>query len=395
MMLRKVVGFLKKEVVLSVAWMVALISGIWVHPSQAYWGYIDWKSLGILWSLMAIVQGLRQNYVFDKMGWVLLGRTKKLWQLNAVLVFLCFFSSMFVTNDVALITFVPFAVLMLKKSRHEEVIVPVVILQTLAANLGSMLTPIGNPQNLYLYGISDLSITAFLGCMLPYSVCAAMLLVVQLFLLKGKGEPINMMSLLVQEKEAAIHSTTENKETREQYLKKTKQRRMRIVAYGLLFLVALLSVMNIVPFELLVASVLIIVGIFEYRILCKVDYILLLTFVGFFIFTGNIREIGLIRNLLQSLVDGREILVGVLASQGISNVPAALLLSGFTRNYRALLVGVNIGGLGTMIASMASLISYKIFANEYPEQKGKYFLKFTVMNIIFLIVLGGEAWLLS
>lgn len=393
--MKKVVEFIKKETVLSIAWLVAIASAFWVHPSKEYFSYIDWRSLGILWSLMAIVQGLKSNYVFDKMGWVLLGRTRKVWQLNSVLILLCFVSSMFITNDVALITFVPFAVMMLKKCKHEELMIPVIVLQTVAANLGSMLTPIGNPQNLYLYGLSGLSLGEFVACMLPYTLLAGILLTGSLALLKGKNEKIVIMDLIMQEKGDAIRNPVQNNMTKEEHVINEKRGRKRILIYFLLFLLALLTVVHVVPFVMLVVSVLILIGILEFDVLLKVDYTLLLTFIGFFIFTGNVGKIAPIKEILQTLVLGHETVVGIGASQVISNVPAALLLSGFTSNYKALLVGVNLGGLGTLIASMASLISYKIFVNEYNESKGKYFVTFTLVNILYLALLGVEAFVIQ
>lgn len=375
--MKKIIRFIKKETVLSVAWALAVLSAFWIKPSASYFEYIDWRSLGILWSLMAIMQGLKSNGVFEAIGWKLLHKTKKVWQLALVLIFLCFFTSMFITNDVALITFVPFTVMILINCQKEDIMIPIVVLQTIAANLGSMLTPIGNPQNLYLYGISDLSLKDFIYWMLPYSVVSGVLLLLGLVTIKGKSDSI------VEEK----HPKREPKEN--------GKKAFRIISYLALFVFSLLVVARIFPYEYLVMVVIVVIGYFEYHVLFQVDYYLLLTFVGFFIFTGNMGHIEMVKNLLQELVGGKEMIVGILASQGISNVPAALLLSGFTNDYKSLLLGVNIGGLGTLIASMASLISYKFYVNQYPNKKGKYFIWFTVMNIIFLVILTTMAYLLN
>lgn len=360
----KIVEFVKKEVVLIVATVLAMISAFVVPPSMKYLEYIDWRVLGLLLCLMTVMAGLQKCGLFDWMGEALLKRTTKVWQLCLVLVMLCFFLSMFITNDVALITFVPFAIVALEKSGQQRLLIPVVVLQTIAANLGSMLTPIGNPQNLYLYNLSGMSLMEFMLCMLPNTVLSLILIIVSLCLVKGKEDRV-------------IQDNTN--------VSKVNKKQTRI--YMTLFVLSLLVVAKVLPYELVLAIILIVVFIVDKEVLKVVDYCLLLTFISFFVFTGNLGNIPVIKDTLQQLVNGRELIVGVVASQGISNVPAALLLSGFTTDYRALLAGVNVGGLGTLIASMASLISYKILANNYNDQKGKYFLWFTIVNIVFLVVL--------
>lgn len=360
----KIIGFIKKEVVLVVATVLAIVSAFVVPPSAEYMNYIDWHVLELLLCLMAVMAGLQRCGLFDRLGEALLKKTTKVWQLCLVLVMLCFFLSMVITNDVALITFVPFAIVALEKSGQERLLIPVVVLQTVAANLGSMLTPIGNPQNLYLYNISQMSLGEFLLCMLPNTALSFVLILLGLFLIKGKQEEVQ----LTQE------------ETTKVDVKQT-------LVYLILFVLSLLVVAKVMAVELVLGIVLITVFCVDKSVLKKVDYCLLLTFISFFIFTGNLGNIPVIRDTLQELVNGRELLIGVVASQAISNVPAALLLSGFTSDYKALLAGVNVGGLGTLIASMASLISYKILANKYNEKKGSYFKWFTIVNVIFLIVL--------
>ena len=325
---------------------------------------------------MAIMQGLKCNGVFEAIGWKLLEKTRKVGELVAVLVFLCFFTAMFITNDVALITFVPFTVMMLINCRKEELMIPVIVLQTIAANLGSMLTPIGNPQNLYLYGLSGLSIREFLLYMLPFSAVSAVLLLAALALIRGKEQKIR----------AGEHSKGVRKYD--------KKRTLRITVYLALFIFSLLVVVHVVPCCFLVISVLILLFVLEKRVLLDIDYALLFTFIGFFIFTGNMGNVDIIKEFLQHLVAGREVFVGILTSQCISNVPAALLLSGFTTDYKSLLLGVNLGGLGTLIASMASLISYKFLVNQYPDKKGRYMLWFTIANIVFLLILSGFYFLI-
>ncbi len=357
----------KPDTVLCIAWMLAIISAFFVHPNAAYLGYIDFRSLGILWGLMVIIQGLKENSVFDKIAGFLLSKVKNGWQLAAVLIFMCFFGSMLITNDVALITFVPFALMILHNCGREDMMIPTVVLQTVAANLGSMLTPIGNPQNLYLYGLTGMSLGNFILTMLPYSLLSAVLLVLGLILIPERQKSLSTS------KESLITSNFGS--------------HLQIIIYSVLFVVALLAVVRLLPWYVFAIIVLIIVGGMDFKILLRADYILLLTFIGFFIFTGNMGNIEAISSFFESVLSGKEFAISIALSQVISNVPATLMLSGFTTNYKALLLGVNIGGLGTLIASMASLISYKAYSKEYREKNGKYLMVFTAVNVVFLIVL--------
>ena len=365
--MKKIISFMKKETVLTIATLLAVVSAFFVKPDRQYIGYIDFRTLGILFGLMVIMQGFQRTGLFDRIGKSLLQKTGKLWQLILVLVMLCFFFGMLITNDVSLLTFVPFSILVLKKCGQEQAMIPTVILQTVAANLGSMLTPIGNPQNLYLYGLMDCSIPEFMGILLPYTVMTLVLLLLSLLCIRGKGQEIS----------CRMEEGTEIKQSRKH----------RNLIYGLLFLLALLVVARILPYGVLVTAVFLYTIIFDREALKGADYALLVTFVSFFILIGNLGRISLIREALERFVSGREILTGVLASQVISNVPAAVLLSGFTENYRDLLVGVNLGGLGTLIASMASLISFKLYTKCYKENRGRYLRWFTLVNIIYLFLL--------
>lgn len=392
----KCIHFIKQETVLVVATVLAIVSAFVVPPSEAYWGYIDWRVLGILLSLMIIMAGLQKTGLFDTIGAKLLGKTNNTRQLAFILVFLCFFFSMLITNDVALFTFVPFAIIMLKKCKQEKMIIPVLVLQTIAANLGSMLTPIGNPQNLYLYNLSGMGMGEFIGVMLPYTIISGVLLAIAI-LVCCKNEPISEVAI-----EPASASTggdvqatdEEQKAIQEKEALEKGRNLIKNVVYITLFVLSLFVVVRLVPFEMVLLAIILLVFNMDRKVLTQVDYCLLLTFIAFFIFTGNMGNITAVRDTLQQLVTGRELAIGVISSQAISNVPAALLLSGFTTDYRELLIGVNLGGLGTLIASMASLISYKLFAREYNEQKGKYFWWFTIANVIFLAVLAVVAVIL-
>ncbi len=360
----KVLRFLKEEIVLTVAWVLALLSMFFVPPDSSYIDYIDLHTLGLLFALMAVMAGLQRLGLFRAMGEAMLRRTHTTRQLEAVLIFLPFFTSMAVTNDVALITFVPFALEVLAMAKLSRRAIPVVVMQTIAANLGSMTTPIGNPQNLYLYSRYGLSMGEFFATLLPLTAASFVLLA--LFVLVRKSVPVSVAAA----------------EDRRPPMKKG-----RLTLLLILFLLCLAVVAKLLPLWAVCIIVLIALLIADRTALAKVDYSLLLTFVGFFIFVGNLGRIPLFTDLFQHLLSGREVICSVIASQVISNVPAALLLSGFTENAQALLIGVNLGGLGTLIASMASLISYKYMAKAFPREKGKYLLWFTVANLIFLAVL--------
>ena len=364
--MKRILGFFKKEPVLTAAWVLAAASAFWVKPNKDYLTYIDWRSLCILWSLMAVMQGFRENGVFDVIGERLLKRTDTVRQLAVTLVALCFFGSMLMTNDVALIAFVPFTIATLLSCGRREAIIPVVVMQTVAANMGSMLTPIGSPQNLYLYAASGCSVGEFIMIMLPYCAASAVLLAVGVLVLKGG-------------KKRADPAVSPNRPV---ILSKRN-----LVLYVILFCASLLTVARILPYYISAGLVLIVALAVQRKSLLSVDYSLLFIFIGFFIFTGNVGNIPEIKELLTGAVAGREKLFGILMSQVISNVPATLLLSEFTDDYRSLLTGVDIGGLGTLIASMASLISYKYYARSPGAQRGRYVLDFTLVSIVFLAVL--------
>ena len=359
---------IRQEAVLSIAVLLALLSACFVLPDSSYFGYIDFRTLTILFSLMTVMAGLQRQGVFTRFAYSLLSRTSSITSLVFVLVGLCFFCSMLITNDVALLTFVPFsfAVLgQLPEASGKKLLTPVVCLQTIAANLGSMLTPIGNPQNLYLYGKSQLSFSAFLQLMLPYTLLSAILLSVCIFYL---GHP---------HRQQTVSSSIQNPTTN------AAQKKPELIR---LFF-CLLAVLHVLPYPAVFVLVLLGALIADKKVLAQVDYSLLATFLAFFIFIGNLGRIPAFASWLSAALSGREILISVLASQVMSNVPAALLLSGFSNNVPALIVGTNLGGLGTLIASMASLISYRQIARKLPEQKGQYFLLFTLANVGFLAIL--------
>lgn len=372
-MKEKLLTFFKKETILCIACLLAVLSACIVPPDTAYLGYVDTRVLILLFSLMAVLAGFRALGIFDRMANLLLVRAKKMRQLALTLVMLCFFSAMLVTNDVALITFVPFTILLLQRVHLEEKLIPVIVLQTIAANLGSMLTPVGNPQNLYLYTISGIGVGAFFRITLPFVLVSFFLLLLLCFL-QGNTP-------LATQPQAAPPT-------------RTGAEKQQLFGLTVLFFLCLLAVFRILPILPLLALALVWFLLFQKGILKEVDYCLLLTFIFFFILIGNLGRISAIRQALQALMQGREVLIAFLSSQCISNVPAAVLLSEFTDRYDLLLAGVNIGGLGTLIASMASLISYKYFAQIPNVGKGRYLLWFTLANLLFAVILLGLAALL-
>lgn len=386
-MFTKVKELFQKETVCCIAFLLAVISMCFVVPSKNYISYIDFRVLALLFCLMAVVRGFSSIGVFTRLGTMLLTHVHSLRMLSALFIFLCFFFSMLITNDVALITFVPFTILVLSMAGQKEFLIPVIVLETIAANLGSMLTPLGNPQNLYLYTISGLSIGAFVRIMLPYSFVSAILLLIFILFLPKDTVSTATAANTANSTNTATASTISNVIC--EAVKARKNSRILFAFYLILFLLCLLTVLHILPYQILFFLVLTGFLLLDYRILKDVDYFLLLTFLCFFIFIGNMKQISLVHELISKLLVHHEVLMGIGASQIISNVPAAILLSGFTDDYSALLIGVNLGGLGTLIASLASLISFKFYANTDGSNKKRYLGIFTLYNAIFLVILFG------
>ena len=364
----KVRDFMKKEAVLCIAIGLAVLSVFWQPVDKNYFGYIDWNTLMLLFCLMAAMAGFQRLGIFQKIGNFLLGAVKNTRSLLLILCFLPFFFSMLITNDVALITFVPFGMIVLQMCKKERFVIPLVVLQTIAANMGSSLTPIGNPQNLYLYSQSGAAVGDFLLWMLPYTLVTG--ICIGLAVLFQKKEKVEYRH----QKSNAVWG---------------KKRKFYFVSYVVMFLCCLASVSKILPPMALFFLVLVFLLVADRKILCCIDYALLGTFVAFFIFIGNLGRVPAFRDFFAGILTGHETLAGVVSSQVISNVPAALLLSGFTDKWENLVIGTNLGGLGTLIASMASLISYKQIVRQYPVLKGRYFLHFTLGNVGMLLILLG------
>ena len=370
---------LKNETVLCVSFLLAVLSAFVIKPDMLYLTYPDYRTIALLFCLMIIVAGFQSLGIFGMLGRFLITRAGSIRGLSIVMILLCFFSSMVITNDVTLITFVPFTILVLRMSGRVERILKLVVLETIAANLGSMATPIGNPQNLYLYSISDLTAGEFMQAVLPYAGLSLILLVIVVFV--GKDEPLLDVSV--------------KDESGKRAEKKAGRVLGQAVPLLILLILCLLVVFRILPYQPVLICVILVILVINRKLYLSVDYFLLLTFLCFFVFIGNMKRIPQVSELLVSVVQGRELLIGILTSQIISNVPAAILLAGFSSDFSALLTGVNLGGLGTLIASLASLISFKFFAKEYPDKKGAFLKEFTIWNLLFLLVLAAEAFLIG
>lgn len=383
--LNGLIRFVKKETVLCIAALLAAGSMVFVPPDAGYGNYIDYRVLQILFSLMVVMSGLRQLGVFDKIAYVMLKKADNCRKLSFIMVFLCFFSSMLITNDVALLTFVPFTLLLLSVAGLLERAVPLIVYETVAANLGSMLTPVGNPQNLYLYTASGMEIADFLKITAPIAGVSAVLLIICCLGMGKQRVNIRAESAAGRAEDMAAGSV--KRETDKQAGKTAGGKRTGAMFFGMVFLLSVSAVLKLLPVEVPFGIALAGTLLLHRKVLLKVDYGLLLTFVSFFVFIGNIGRIEVVRDALSKMIEGRELLISFFTSQIISNVPAAVLLAGFTQDFAALLKGTNIGGLGTLIASLASLISYKAFVQECPEKKGKYFIYFTLVNVVFAVIL--------
>lgn len=370
---------LKKDVVLTIAILLALLSSLFVHPDKQYINYIDYRTLILLFCLMSVMAGLRKIKLFDRVAATLVSRCTNVGQLIILLVVVVFFTSMIITNDVALLTFVPFTISVLNilpPNVKNRWMITLIVMVTIAANLGSMLTPVGNPQNLYLYNVSGMSMGGFLLIMLPYSFLSLVMLIIWIIIrCNSKSTNIDRNIKL-----------GDIRNTNSEIAYNSRDKRI-IGMYFFLFILCLMTVVKIIPFYITFVILLVCILIFDRDTLKNVDYSLIFTFTGFFIFIGNIGRIPLFKDFLQGFISGKEMITAVLCSQIMSNVPAALLLTGFTDNIRMLIIGTNLGGLGTLIASMASLISFKFIQREDKNVNGTYIATFTVANVVFLICL--------
>lgn len=357
------IEFLKKECVLVIAVTLAILSSFISIPKLSY---IDFKVLILLFNLMVVVAAFKELKVLDSIAIGLLKKCNTYTSISLALVFITFISSMIVTNDVALITFVPLSIVIARKANIN--VLKIVVFQTLAANLGSSFTPMGNPQNLFIYSFYNLSPIDFFKITLPIVILAVLFLVLLVFKDKKMNLSLDLEDVKIDNK-------------RDVYL------------FGGLFLIILLSVFHVIDYKVTFLITIVMVLILNKKLFSQVDYSLLITFIGFFIFVGNISTMDVVKNFMEGILNSPKstFLASVLSSQVISNVPATMLLSGFTDHFKELLLGVNIGGMGTLIASLASVISYKIYTSEFGNDN--YMKSFTFYNILGLIIFVPLAYM--
>ena len=357
------IEFVKKECVLVIAVTLAILSSFISIPKMSY---IDFKVLILLFNLMVVVAAFKELKFLDSIAIGLLKKCNTYTSISLALVFITFISSMIVTNDVALITFVPLSIVIARKANIN--VLKIVVFQTLAANLGSSFTPMGNPQNLFIYSFYNLSPIDFFKITLPIVILAVLFLVLLVFKDKKMNLSLDLEDVKIDNK-------------RDVYL------------FGGLFLIILLSVFHVIDYKVTFLITIVMVLILNKKLFSQVDYSLLITFIGFFIFVGNISTMDVVKNFMEGILNSPKstFLASVLSSQVISNVPATMLLSGFTDHFKELLLGVNIGGMGTLIASLASVISYKIYASEFGNYN--YMKSFTFYNILGLIIFVPIAYI--
>jgi len=369
-LLSKIHRFAKGHIVFCIAFLAAIISSIFVLPDKQYLKYIDYKTICCLFATLAVVCALRNIMFFTILSRKTVKAVGNLRLLAMALVIITFVGSMLIANDMALITFLPLGYLALSVTGNEKHAAYIFILQNISANLGGMLTPFGNPQNLYLYSYFNIPTGEFTLIMLPPFLLAVTMLI--LCCLPLKAEKLTM-----------------NEEIKKPLDKK------KTVLYLVLFTLSILAVFRVLNYLIVTAVIVLILLFADFEALKAVDYPLILTFVMFFIFAGNVSRIEAVHTLVSELLKKNTLLSSIASCQVISNVPSAILLSKFTDNYRDLLLGVNIGGTGTIIASLASLITYSEFKTLYPT-KGKHYMKlFILMNTIFLAVLTAFAYIIN
>lgn len=368
--LKKAGGFARKNIVMLIALFLAVVTCFFVPPDKGYLDYFDFRTLSCLLAVLAIVCALKNVNFF----YFLAQQTVKLFKTTRAsviaLVYITFIGSMLIANDMALLTFLPLGFLVLTNTKKEKYMIFTFVMQNIAANLGGMLTPFGNPQNLYLYSKFNIPTLEFMGIMvIPFAI--SILLITVSCLIFVKKEPLEFEG-----------------ET-------TRPEPKRTALYLVLFTLSIVMVFRVIPYWIGLPVILIVLLIADRKALLAVDYPLLLTFVFFFIFAGNMARINAVRTFFSQLLGLNTLLFSVLSCQVISNVPSAILLSQFTDNYAPLLIGVNIGGVGTLISSLASLITFREYCSHNPGKGGKYLGIFSAFNFAFLIILTGVMLLLG
>lgn len=359
-------NFLKKDLVFTISLILALFSCLIQTPKLQY---INLDVIVSLFNLMIVIKALEELKLLDHVAITILAKNNNSRAVSATLVVLCFVSSMFVTNDVALLTFVPLTIIISRTTGMN--MMETVILQTIAANIGSSLTPMGNPQNLYIFSHYDLGAAPFFAAIIIIGIVGISLLLFSVKRLPKTQLKMDLPNINI-------------------------QNRNHTIIWGLLLIVIIASIFGVISPLLACFATFSVIILLNRSLLFKIDYLLLLTFIFFFITIGNISSLQEVQALAsESLKDSTSVYFSsIFLSQIISNVPASILLSNFTGDWKALLVGVNVGGLGTIVASLASVISYKLFCNANPTQKTAYLVKFSIYNIAFLVILALVQYLI-
>ena len=360
---------IKKNAVLCVAIIAALVTSCIVPPDKAYLGYFDWKTLTCLFCVLAVVCALKNISFFTVLAEKIVALFKNTRACVLALAYITFLGSMLIANDMALLTFLPLGYFVLSSTGKTKYMAFTFIMQNVAANLGGMLTPFGNPQNLYLFTKFNIPTGEFISTMLPpFAISVALITLCCLVFVKK--EPLEIES------------------------KKITLPKWRTVIYALLFTLSIVIVFRVIHFAFGLIIIPIALLFLDRKALKDVDYCLLFTFVAFFIFAGNMSRITLVQNLFEGLLNKNTLLVSICSCQVISNVPSAILLSQFTGNYTELLLGVNIGGVGTLISSLASLITFREYSKHNPDKVKRYVLQFSAFNFGFLFLLTGVQMLI-
>lgn len=376
--MKKVLTFLKKEMMLTVSVLAAVAALIITPPSEQLLRDIDWRTLGTLFMMLTVLEGFKKENVFRPLL-RLAGGIRSMAALSLFLVFSVFFSSMFVTNDVSLLIFVPLTMILFRAGGRERFILPVISMENIAAVRGSLLTPFGSPQNLFIYGQSGVSAWRFISYMFPIWIISGVLLAGFVVFLYRRN--IRMSAELGRVEIAGEWDP---------------KRRLHRVAYLLIFALVITVIVSRTPYwywaVLIVAAAVLIV---DRRILLRTDYVLLLTFLCFFIFSSSIAANEGISAFLSSAVAHHEYVWSILLSQLISNVPAAIVLYPFSVNHGALLYGLDSAGLCTLIGSLASVINYRLYVREYPGQGKRFILYFTLISLAFFAIVAVPGYFIS
>lgn len=358
----RIYGFFRRNIVMTVAFLAAVVTSFIVPPDKVYLGYFDLKTLACLFSVLAVVCALRNIKFFTVLARKIVQCFGTVRMTLLALIYITFIGSMLIANDMALLTFLPLGFFVLDSTGMRKYMAVTFIMQNIAANLGGMVTPFGNPQNLFMYSKFNIPTLDFVKVMAPpFAVAIVLITVICLFF------PNEKMKLCDNEKTALPL--------------------WRTIVYLLLFALSIIIVFRVIPYYIGFAVILVSMLFLDRDALKKVDYPLLMTFTCFFVFSGNMGRIDAVRNFFSSFLKIDTLLFSSLSCQVISNVPSAILLSQFTDNWQSLLVGVNIGGAGTLIASLASLITFREYQLHNPQGTKKYIALFSAFNFGFLIVL--------